>query len=236
MSGPQTFVIPVGTGVTVGTGITTYSGLVTSVGTWLDRSDLGTLVPDFITLVEERANRLLRVPDMEEVESLSTTADDETVTLPTDFLQLKELHFVSSSTVYELQQLSLPKLRHTYDYQATTGKPVDYAIAGDQLYLGPVPDATYSLQLTYWQKITALSSDNETNWLITNHPSYYLYGCLVMAELYGWNDERLPMIKSAWDEVIVEIQDHGKRKRFGGQRRMMSDMANRQTYNITTDQ
>lgn len=238
MSGPQTFVIPFGgSSVVAGTGITTYSGLVTSVGTWLERSDLGSLVPDLITLVEERANRLLRVPDMETVASLATTANDETVTLPADFLQLKELHYVSSSTIYELQQLTLPHLRHVYDYQALNALPQNYAVAADQVYLGPVPDAVYSLQLTYWQKIDPLSSANETNWLITNHPSYYLWGCLVYAELYGWNDERLPMIKSAWDEVIAEIQDHGKRKRFGGQRRMVSDMANPgYTYNINVDQ
>jgi hypothetical protein len=57
-------ILPVGTGVSVGSGLTTYSGLVTSAGLWLNRTDLSTLIPDFIVMVEERLNRILRVPDL----------------------------------------------------------------------------------------------------------------------------------------------------------------------------
>ena len=204
-------IVPIGTGATVGSGITTYSGLVTSAGLWLERSDLGTMIPDFITLVEERLNRILRVPEMEEVATLGM--DSEQVTLPTDFRQARNL-YLDTDPRQELECVTLGTLRTKYAVQAT-GKPECYAIRGSEIVLGPAPDDDYDLILTYYKEIPPLSSGSETNWLITKHPSIYLYGVLLQAELYGWNDERLPLIKSGWDEAIGELMEQGKKKQYG---------------------
>lgn len=208
---PQHFVVPVGTGVSVGSGVTTYSGLITSTGLWLERSDLQLLIPDFITLVEERLNRILRVPEMEEVTTLTT--DGERIELPTDLRQIRNV-YLDTDPRQELEPVSLGTLRTKYAVQAT-GKPECYAVSGSELVLGPAPDDEYDLILTYFQDIPALSPTNETNWLITKHPSIYLFGVLLQAELYGWNDERLPMIKGGWDEAIDELMAQGRGKKFG---------------------
>lgn len=208
---PIPMIIPVGSGASVGSGITTYSGLVTSAGLWLERSDLGTMIPDFITLVEERLNRLLRVPEMEEIVTITT--DGERIDLPTDFRQARSL-YLDTDPRQELECVSLGTLRTKYAVQ-TTGKPEVYAISGSEIVLGPAPDDEYDLILTYYQDIPPLSSGSETNWLITKHPSLYLYGTLMQAEFYGWNDERLPMIKQAWDEAIDELMEQGKKKQYG---------------------
>jgi hypothetical protein len=198
---PINMVIPVGSGTSVGTGITTYSGLVTSAGLWLERSDLGTMIPDFITMVEERLNRILRVPEMEEVTTLTT--DGERIDLPTDFRQARSL-YLDTDPRQELECVSLGTLRTKYAQQIS-GKPEVYAISGSEIVLGP----------SYYQEIPPLSSGSETNWLITRHPSIYLYGVLLQAELFGWNDERLPLLKGGWDEAIDELTEQGKRKQYG---------------------
>ena len=37
-----------------------------------------------------------------------------------------------------------------------------------------------------------------------------------MAEAFLWDDERIPLWKSAWDESLGELKvDHGNRKRYG---------------------
>lgn len=209
---PLNMVIPVGSGSTAGTGITTYSGLVTSAGEWLNRSDLVLKVPLFIQMVEERLSRILRVPEMEEEASLSTTA--ERISLPTDFRQARAL-YLDTDPRQELEPVSLGTLRTKYACQ-TTGKPECYAISGSEIVFGPAPDDTYDAILTYYQDIPALSTDNETNWVISKHPSLYLRGVLLEAEFFGWNDERLPLIKTAWDEAIDELMGQGNAKRFGG--------------------
>jgi hypothetical protein len=208
---PVNMVIPVGSGTAVGSGITTYSGLVTSAGLWLERSDLGTMIPDFITMVEERLNRILRVPEMEETVTL--TADAERIDLPVDFRKARAL-YLDTDPRRELEAVSLGTLRTSYAQQLA-GQPEVYAISGSELVFGPAPDTSYDAILTYYQEIPPLSTDSETNWLITRHPSIYLYGTLLQAEFYGWNDERLGLIKSAWDEALDELMEQGKGKQYG---------------------
>jgi hypothetical protein len=208
---PLNMVIPVGSGATAGTGITTYSGLLTSAGHWLNRSDLTAKIPLFIQLVEERLSRILRCPEMEEEATLSTTA--ERIDLPTDFRKARAL-YLDTDPRQELELVTLGTLRTKYAVQ-TTGKPECYAISGLEIVFGPAPDDTYDAILTYYQDIPALSTDLETNWVISKHPSLYLYGTLMQAEFYGWNDERLPLVKAAWDEAIDELTEQGKGKQYG---------------------
>jgi hypothetical protein len=209
---PLQITIPQGTGTTVGTGITTYSGLVASIERWLNRSDLGTVIPDFITLVEDRLNRLLRAPDMENIVTL--TVSSGSVDLPTDFLEARHL-YVDADPNNEIVPASLDTFQHAFS-SSQTGRPQVYAVSDGQLMFAPSPDATYSVQLHYYKRIPALSASNETNWLITTFPSLYLWGSLVMAEAFIWDDDRIPLWKGAWDEALAEFKRHGTWKRHGG--------------------
>ena len=65
--------------------ITTYSDLKTTVANYLARSDLTSVIPDFIQLAEYRLQRDLRIRQMLVVATASTTAGDSTLGLPTDF-------------------------------------------------------------------------------------------------------------------------------------------------------
>lgn len=205
-------VIPIGTGQSVGSGVTTYSGLVTTIGLWLNRSDLGTKIPDFITLLEARLNRILRTPEMEETTTLTT--DAEAIDLPTDFREIRSI-YLDTDPRQRLDLVTPSVLRKKYAVQIT-GKPEVYAVSGRQLLLGPAPDDEYELELSYYQEIPALSADNETNWLIVSHPDIYFWGTLVMAEAFLWNDERLPLWKSAWDEALGELVGQANKMRNSG--------------------
>lgn len=204
-------IVPIGTGASVGTGVTTYSGLVSTIGDWLNRSDLSTKIPDFIALLEARLNRILRTPEMEE--QFTDATDNELFPLPTDFRQMRAL-YLNTDPRQELHPVSLGTLRTKYADQ-TAGKPEVYAISGSNLVIGPAPDDHYDFVLTYYKTIDALSSDNQTNWLISSHPDIYLYGTLVMAEAFLWNDERLPLWKAAWDEALGELTNQSNSKRYG---------------------
>jgi len=191
--------------------IRTYAELQTAAGNWLNRSDLTSRLPEFVALAESRFNRILNTPEMEAVATLSTTG--ESVALPADFWEARGAYLDSDPRVV-IEEVSLAYLRDRYSAQ-TTGQPQVYAVSGANLVLGPAPDTTYSLKLTYKQTIPALSDSNTTNWLLTRHPDIYLYGTLLQAEAYGWNDERLGLWKAALDEAIAELQKAGQRKRYG---------------------
>jgi hypothetical protein len=94
------------------------------------------------------------------------------------------------------------------------GCPNIYAIADGQITVAPSSDDDVTLH--YYQKLTPLSADNETNWLIASHPDIYLFGTLVLAEAYIWDDPRISLWKSAFDEAMDSLRKHGVRKRHGG--------------------
>lgn len=204
-------IVPIGTGTSVGTGVTTYSGLVASVSDWLNRSDLDSKIPDFIALLEARLNRELRVPDMEDEVTLITDSENAN-SLPTDFLEARALYLDVSPRII-MRQVSMDGIR---ELGPITGSPEVYAVSGGFLFVAPVPTDSLGLHLNYYQKIPALSSDNEINWLISAHPDVYLWGALVMAEAFLWNDERVPGWKSLWDEAIESLKRHGAKARHGG--------------------
>lgn len=189
----------------------TYSDLSTAITDWLDDTSLSTSVDTFIRLAEARFNRELNTPDMEATTTLDGGATS--ITLPTDFYEVRGIYLNASATT-PLEPLSLDALKSIYP-DSFSGTPRAYAIDGVSLVLGPLPNSTCTITLKYKQKIPALTSSNTTNWLLTKHPDLYLFGTLVAAELRGWNDSRLPVLKSALDEALGEIVQAGRRARFG---------------------
>jgi hypothetical protein len=196
---------------TAAAGLSNYAELVASIGAWLNRDDLNDMAPDFIRLTEEELNRVLRVPEMEITETL--TIDAERIDLPEDFRKARAF-YINSDPRYELEPVTLGTLRTKYAAQ-TTGRPECYAISGSELVFGPAPDAEYSGPFTYYADIPALTSEDDTNWVLDKHPSLYLYGTLLQAELYGWNDERLPLIRAGFDLAVSQLQAQGNSKQHG---------------------
>jgi hypothetical protein len=190
--------------------MTAYSDLLSRVTRALKDTSLEDQVPTWISLAEARFNRLL-YPLNDETTATSTAA--ATVALPSDFKAMRSLH-IEDDPSSVLAQLSPDDFRVKY-LDASTGKPVDYAIVGGSLLLGPEPDESYTLTLTYVKGITALTSGNPTNWLIEAHPDLYYFGVLMYAELDGWNDERAHDFDGAVDRIIGEIRLADAHKRRG---------------------
>jgi hypothetical protein len=186
----------------------TFAELKTSVAAWLNRSDLTSQIAEFIAFAERRFNRIIVVPERETV--ATATMSGERLALPSDFWSLRSL-FIDADPRIALQQVSPSVLRSQYAVQIT-GKPQVFSIIDEQFYFGPSPDDTYDVEIDYYATIPALSDSQTTNWLLTKHPDIYLYGTLLQAEAYLWNDSRLEVWKAALDEAIGELMEAGKRK------------------------
>jgi hypothetical protein len=90
------------------------------------------------------------------------------------------------------------------DYAAnSSGQPVVFTVIGGNVELAPIPDAVYSLELTYQQRIPALSDASNTNWLLTNWPNAYLYASLLAAMPFIMNDARL----AVWGQLYAQAVD-----------------------------
>lgn len=163
--------------------IANYTDLQTSIASWLVRTDLTAVIPDFITLAEGRIARDLRLRRQVTSVNLSTVASTQTVALPSDFLEAENLSITSGYPPGALSVVTPEILDRTFPNNILAGQPVVYAIIGDNLAFGPTPDAVYTVKLQYYQRFEALSTAG-TNWLLTNHPSLYLNACLVEGHAY----------------------------------------------------
>lgn len=194
------------------TEITDYNGLLLSVARWLNRADLSERVPDFIRLAEGRFRDTLVMPDMETQIPLTPAV---TVPLPSDFDSIRALGILGYPAIDQLAPADFYALPTQSDGAAITGRPSKMAIIAGNFAFWPAPDKTYSMLLTYRATLPALGLLNQSNWLLDRRPDIYLFGTLLHAEFYGWNDERLQLIKNALDEALGETIMAGVRRRYG---------------------
>jgi hypothetical protein len=182
----------------------TFAGLKTTIADYLNRDDLTTAIPSFITVAEAKFNRKLRVRQM--IKRATATIDTQYFAFPADFLQAKELKLNTNPITY-LQYVT----QNQGDYGSensyiAAGKPVYYTIIGSQIEVVPTPDTGYTGELTYYGKIPALSDSNTSNWLLLYAPDLYLYGALLEATPYLKDDERLAVWSTLYTNSIGDIE------------------------------
>ena len=194
--------------------INTYGTLKAAVANWLDRDDLSDRIPEFISLSEAIFNRTLRIRAMETTVSDSTPSGSKEDALPTGYLQMREIHLVTSPVV-SLSYIT-PEIMYRIRAGSTNGRPTSYTIMGDNILFGPTPDAVYTYSMTYYKALAALSDAAPTNWAILNAPDLYMYGTLLQAEPFLMNDERVPLWERGFRQAISDLQEQDNKDRHSG--------------------
>lgn len=189
--------------------LTTYSDLVSTVESYLARSDLTSIIPTFVELAQLRMTRDLRTREMLKIST--TTAVDSTVELPTDFLEMREIHFQGNPPItlfYESPDKFFRDMLTT-----TSGIPEFYTIIGYEFQFAPTPDSSKTLQLLYYAQPTFISSTVSSNLYLANYPDALLYATLAEAEPYLMNDTRIQTWATMYDRAIQNIMssDIGKK-------------------------
>jgi len=199
---------------------TSYSDLKTTIANYLARSDLTDQIPDFITLAESRLARELRTRKMLVVARTDTVAGEETIGLPSDFLEMRDVHLrtTPASPVTYLSPNSFYAIARTTD----SGKPLNYTILSSEMQFAPIPDAAYSVQMLYYYKPPVLSNANSSNVFLANYPDALLYAALGEAEPYLMNDARLQTWGALYDRSISTISIADQSSEYGGQPMSMS--------------
>jgi hypothetical protein len=197
-----------------------YSDLQATIASYLARSDLTTQIVDFIALAEARLARELRTRKMLVVARADTTAGTETLGLPNDFLEMRDVHLRTNpaSPVTYLSPNSFFATARTTD----SGKPINYTVLSTEIQFAPIPDTAYSTQMLYYYKPPVLSTTNSSNVFLANYPDALLYAALGEAEPYLMNDARLQTWASLYDRAISTINVADQSSEYGGQPISMS--------------
>jgi len=184
--------------------LTTYNELKSSVADWLNRTDLTAVVPDFISLAEAQIERTLRTRQM--IVRATAAIDTEYSAVPADFLETKSIKLNTNPvTALAFESIDAMDLMKSTMY-LSPGKPQYFSIVGGQIRVLPVPDNSYTAELTYYAKLTKLSSTVASNWLLASSPDVYLYGSLMQASPYLKDDARIPVWSSMYTSALEAIQ------------------------------
>ena len=184
--------------------LTTYTELKTSIGDWLNRSDLTAAIPDFISLAEAQIERTLRTRQM--IVRANASFDAQYGAVPADFLETKSLKLTSTNPESPLSFLSIDALDAEMSKHTASGRPKFFGIVGGQFRIVPTPDANYTTELTYYAKLTKLSSSVASNFLLASSPDIYLYGALLQAAPYLQDDARIQTWATLYERALNDLQ------------------------------
>jgi hypothetical protein len=194
--------------------ITTYSELKTAVANWLNRDDLTSVIPDFITLAEVDINRKLRHYKM--IERVDATLDSRYVQVPADWLETVRFNITATFT-RRLDLIGTEDMLEKREANGdTTGIPQYYAQIGEAIEVFPTPAAEYPMQLAYYAEIPSLSDSNTYTWLLQSDPDVYLYGALMHSAPYLLDDARTQNWASLYQNALASLQKSSDDTRFGG--------------------
>jgi len=200
--------------------ITTYTTLQTAIVDYLKRdhdTQLTAAIPGFVQLTEAKLNRTLFMRQMEQRSTTITdTTDDEPefISLPDDFQSMRRIRLSSVTGKPCLEFRSGTQMdEFRFSSSNVTGQPRYFTIIGDEIELGPTPDGSYTIEMSYRKNIPALAS-NSTNWLLDLAPDIYLYGALMESEPYMKNDERVALWATAFKSVLDSLNMLGLTSTF----------------------
>jgi len=183
--------------------ITTYSELKTSIADYLNRSDLTSVIPTFVSLAEAQINRDVRHWQMEN--KATTTFDAQYATRPSDWVETIRMHLTTGTTtaMSRVSQQAIAEKRMSA--ADTAGTPLFFTHSESQFELFPTPDASYGAEILYYQKVPGLSDSATSNWLLTTAPDVYLYGALIHSAPYLAEDNRTTVFAQMYGAAVNQL-------------------------------
>lgn len=185
--------------------ISSYSDLQSAAANWMARTDLTSRIVEFITLTEAELNRKVRTRQM--MVTQTTTPSSGQFSLPSDYLSWVYVRNTASGLINDLEYVHPTQFANEYPNNASS-TPRVFTVQGTTDNVGVVkftPTDSTSIDFTYYSKISALSTSNTSNWLLTAHPDVYLAGTLTEGYAYTKDYDQAAIWKTRRDALIDEI-------------------------------
>lgn len=188
--------------------VLTYDSLTETVLQYLERSDEATRaqIPTFITMCEfEIAQQIKTLGQMQVAESMME-AGNPVIPKPARWRKTVSFNVVVNGS---REPVLLRKYEYIKNYSpdsTTQGQPLYYSDYDyEHWFVGPTPDQDYFFEVLYYERISPLSSDNQTNWLTQNAPNAMLFGTLLQAMPFLKNDQR-QIFQQKYDQAMAMLK------------------------------
>lgn len=186
----------------------TYSTLSTAIEDYVVSTE-AKLVANMSVIVQQAEDRILQkvqLPDFRKNVTGNTTASDQYLGMPADFLAPYSL-MVDNSGYEALIFKDVNFVREAYPSTGTEGAPKYYSIFEDSAFLlGPTPDQNYVIELHYFYRPESIVTAG-TSWLGTHAVSCLFYGCLVEAYTFQKGDaDMLALCEGRYTDALNDLK------------------------------
>lgn len=193
----------------------TFDNLKAAIADTLDRDDLTSQIPDFITLAEARHKRTPKTGGIRSKEMITRetlTVNARQISLPTGYLEPINFKLLTNP-VTVLTYVNYHEMARLRD--ETSGKP-EYFTIGNEIEFDQTPDDSYSGEMVYYKSETALGDSNTSNNILAQDPAAYLYGALIASAPHLMDDPRIALWKALYDEAAQGLNAIAKSGRLSG--------------------
>ena len=194
--------------------VTDYSTLQAHIADTLNRSDLTSVIPNFIQQFESQAKDDHRLRRLTDRGNFSISADG--VSLPSDLYSLESWYHDGSTYFGPITIVGADQIGSLKGSHGDSGVPQYASITANRARFAPEPDGTYTTKMTYWQTVSNLSATNTTNWLLTTRPDIYLYGSMIEAHIYLKDAEKEARDMARLERLIEAHHLAAVDNQFGG--------------------
>ena len=187
-----------------------YGDLKSHFNDLLNRSDITTALTErFIDQGIARIQRQLRTPMSERVLNITITGQTESLTLPSDFMEIISLYM----NEYELERVTMRKYREVAN-TAVEGKPTMFVRQAEKILVYPQPTSG-TLSLYYHGEFPALSADSDSNVLTNAAPDLIIYAAATFAADF-YLDTRADVFETKFNQFLTELQEQANDQELQG--------------------
>lgn len=191
-----------------------------SIANWINASTVQASAATIVAEAESFIYRRLRHWQMQTSATGSMTTGNDTIALPTNFLEPKTL-YITGINYAKLTMKTEQEVKASYQYDGTgtrvSQKPSIFTFDSTGIRMDSPPDQTYPYELIYYVQPTALSSAS-TNWVTTYYPRLMRCACMIGAcefvkESGQGNFDRTYWEQATLAEIDVAAQESDRSQR-----------------------
>lgn len=187
----------------------TYDTLVNDVRTYLERTDQSTLekIPTFIMLAESIISDELKILGQQQAVLSTLVVGDPVIPKPARWRKTTSMNITVNGEKKPVLLRKYEYLRNYWPDPTQIGEPKYYADYNFNNWLiAPTPDAAYTFEVLYYEKVQPLDETNQVNFWTENAPQAMLYGTLLQAMPFLKNDSRVQLWQAMYDRAIQTLK------------------------------
>ena len=197
-----------------------YASIKQAAQAYVDRYDqelVGTM-PAFTKVVEGKINNALRTGDQSVRAQIWLQRGQEYYSLPCDWGGARDVEILHAgeqhgNTLTYLAPEEMNKLSRKNN--SDRGRHNYYTIIAGQIQVAP-PTDNETLEVVYYQRLPALQSDTDTNWLTEKNPDAYIFGLCAEMTAFAKDETSFQIYDARFKETLGQITQEDQVTRWSG--------------------